>query len=171
MNEAYEELLAKSRDRQVIIKRQLQHLSRFSHKNFDHIVHEFHAAAFEQIDCLDCGNCCRALGPQLKESDIKRAAKTIGMDLIEFVDTQLRKDEDNDWVFTTMPCPFSEEDNRCSIYENRPRACVDYPHTQERGIQKQLGRLGRNTLFCPAAYLVAEKIIERFSKKSDPDKD
>ena len=150
MNEIYEKLLAKSRERQVVIKRQLQHLGRFNHKNFDHIVHDFHREVFEEIDCLDCGHCCRTLGPQLKESDIKRAAKSIGMDLQDFVDTQLRRDEDNDWVFLHMPCPFSEADNRCSIYDQRPRACVDYPHTEERNIQRKLVRLAHNTEFCPA---------------------
>jgi Fe-S-cluster containining protein len=171
MNPAYEELLAKSRERQAAIKRQLVHLGRFNHKNFDHIVADFHDEVFEGIDCLDCGNCCRALGPQLKESDIKRAAKTIGMDLVEFVETQLRQDEDKDWVFNHLPCPFLEADNSCSIYDKRPHACQDYPHTQERNIQRKLVRLSKNTEYCPAAYLIAEKIIERFAKRSDPDAD
>ncbi|MCK7471120.1 MAG: hypothetical protein MZU95_10325 [Desulfomicrobium escambiense] len=30
-------------------------------------------------------------------------------------------------------------------------------------VQKSLGRLAFNTEFCPAAYLIAEKIIERYA--------
>jgi Fe-S-cluster containining protein len=171
MKEEYSALLAKSRERQAVIKRQLNHLGRFNLKNFDHIVADWHAEAFAEIDCLQCGNCCRALGPQLKESDIKRAAKASGMELMDFVETRLRKDEDNDWVFNNLPCPFLEADNTCFIYDKRPHACEDYPHTTERNIIRKLPRLARNTEFCPAAYLIAEKIIARFAKKTDVDRD
>ena len=172
MKPEYAAILAKSRERQTEIKRQLTHLGRFNHKNFDHIVADYDAEVFAEIDCRECGNCCRALGPQLKDSDIKRMAKYIGMDINEFVETRLRKDEDNDWIFIGLPCPMLEDEtNLCTIYDQRPKACENYPHTTERNIQRQLPRLAKNTEFCPAAYLIAEKIIARFAKKSDPDRD
>lgn len=44
----------------------------------------------------------------------------------------LRVDEDNDKVFKSMPCPFLGEDNLCSIYDIRPKACREFPHTDRK---------------------------------------
>ena len=166
----YQKILDRGRDKHEQIKRQLTHLSKFNTKNFDHVVSDFHNEAFAEVDCMKCGNCCRHLGPLLQKSDIKRVAKEIGIDPIEFQSEQLRQDEEGDWVFKVMPCPFLEEDNSCNVYNKRPGACVDYPHTQERNIQRRLPRLAKNVLFCPAAVLISEKIIKRYSKHSDPDR-
>lgn len=166
----YQKILDRGRENHEQIKRQLIHLAKFNTKNFDHVVAEFHDEAFADIDCMKCANCCRHLGPLMQQSDIKRVSKEIGMDVVEFVETQLRKDEDGDWVFRTTPCPLLNGDNSCSVYSKRPGACIDYPHTQERNIQRNLPRLAKNVLFCPAAVVVAEKIIDRYSKRSDPDR-
>lgn len=166
----YQKILDRGRDREAQYKRQLHHLAKFNTKNFDHVVADFHAEVFAEIDCRECGNCCRRLGPLFNKSDIKRVAKEIGADPDEFQAENLRQDEDGDWVFNTMPCPFVGDDNLCSVYARRPAACEDYPHTAERNIQRRLPRLAKNVLFCPAAVLIAEKIIARYAKRSDPDK-
>ena len=51
---------------------------------------------------------------------------------IEFIDQYLYKDEDNDWVFKQLPCPFLDHSNYCIIYEVRPKACKEYPHTNRK---------------------------------------
>ena len=62
----------------------------------------------------------------------------------------LTVDEDNDHVLQTVPCAFLGEDNYCSIYDVRPKACREYPHT-DRVKQKQLLSLNlKNTEVCPA---------------------
>jgi Fe-S-cluster containining protein len=45
------------------------------------------------------------------------------------VETYLLLDEEHDYVFRQQPCPFLGVDNYCSIYEVRPKACREYPHT------------------------------------------
>ncbi len=30
------------------------------------------------------------------------------------------------------PCPFLGDDNYCSVYEARPKACREYPHTDRK---------------------------------------
>jgi len=163
MDSEYEALLNESRERNAFIKKQMKYLSRFNTKNFDHVVADFHEEVFAQVDCLRCGNCCRVVGPKMSEPEIRRACKASGHDQKRLMAEALERREDLGWVLKTPPCPFLGEGNACSVYETRPRDCSDFPYTTERGIQKTLGRLAFNTEFCPAAYLIAMRIIERYA--------
>lgn len=130
-------------------------------KNLDKIVQEVHSQVFEEIDCLACANCCRTLGPLFTEADITRIAKHFRMRLPVFEDLYLHVDEDGDKVFKAMPCPFLGADNLCSIYDVRPKACREFPHTDRKKIYQINHLTLKNTLFCPAAYLFVEKLKER----------
>lgn len=163
MDNEYELLLEKSRERNTLIKRQMKYLGQFHIKNFDHVVADFSEEVFSEIDCLKCGNCCRTIGPKMNEPEIKRACKAYGFELKSFVATKLVRHEELGWMCSSMPCPFLEEDNACGIYAERPKDCDDFPYMTQRSIQRDLGRLAFNTEFCPAAYLIAEKIIERYA--------
>ncbi len=76
----------------------------------------------------------------------------------EFTERHLRIDEDGDYVFRSMPCPFLGGDNYCSVYENRPNACREFPHTQQRDIREKLGITYHNTMVCPAVAEVLERL-------------
>lgn len=163
MVQEYIDLLEKSKERSEFIARQLKYLGRFNIKNFDHIVASFHDEVFERIDCLQCGNCCRSIGPKMNEPDIRRACKAYGLDQKSFVPEALHRDDELGWMFNKLPCMFLQEDNSCAIYDERPKDCDSFPYTRDRNIQKSLGRLAFNAGICPAAYLIAMKIIERFA--------
>ncbi len=163
MIDEYAQILAASAEKKEFIQRQMKYLGKFNIKNFDHIVHDYHDEAFEEIDCLQCGNCCRFVGPAFHEAEIKRIVKLAGLDHKRFVREKLFKDDALGWILKSLPCPFLCTDNSCSIYEERPRSCMDYPYTLERGIHKSLLRLARNTGFCPAACLIVDKITTRFA--------
>ncbi len=123
------------------------------------LMEELHRRAFDEVDCLECGNCCRSLGPRITERDLVRLAKIQRLSAAAFCETYLLRDEDNDWVFKTMPCPFLGEGNYCFVYENRPRACADYPHTEGRQVRSRLGELVKNAPVCPAVFLVLEGLV------------
>ncbi|MBF0779061.1 YkgJ family cysteine cluster protein [Streptococcus cuniculi] len=130
-------------------------------KDLDKIVQQMHREVFEEIDCTACANCCRTLGPLFTEADITRIAKHFRMKLSVFEDLYLKVDEDGDKVFQAMPCPFLGEDNLCSIYDIRPKACREFPHTDCKKIYQINHLTLKNTLTCPAAYLFVEKLRER----------
>ncbi len=96
-------------------------------KNLDDFVHDLHRKAFSTFDCLDCANCCKTIGPRLMEKDIDRLAKHLKMKALDFMAQYIVKDEDGDFVFKEHPCPFLLPDNACMVYENRPKACREYP--------------------------------------------
>ncbi|MFC3931610.1 YkgJ family cysteine cluster protein [Streptococcus dentapri] len=136
-------------------------LKRKAPKNLDQIVQKVHREVFEEIDCTACANCCKSLGPLFTEKDITRIAKHFRMRLPVFEDMYLKVDEDGDKIFQCMPCPFLGEDNLCSIYDIRPKACQEFPHTDRKKIYQINHLTIKNTLTCPAAYLFVEKLRER----------
>ncbi|HAN17039.1 MAG: Fe-S oxidoreductase [Bacteroidetes bacterium GWC2_33_15] len=130
-------------------------------KNLDDIVHQLHNEVFEEINCLDCANCCKSISPTLYEKDIERLAKNLKMKPSQLVDEYLQIDEENDYVFRQQPCPFLLSDNYCMVYESRPKACREYPHTDRKRFYQILDLTLKNTLVCPAAFDIVEKLKER----------
>lgn len=124
----------------------------------DDAFHRLHEDVFEEVNCLDCGNCCRSLGPRITDADIRRVSSALKIKPSELTVKYLRLDEDQDYVFRTMPCPFLGENNYCKIYENRPRACREYPHTDRRRMQQVLSITLKNMETCPAVFEIVERL-------------
>lgn len=126
----------------------------------DTLVHELHNRFSDEIDCLQCANCCRSLGPAIYDKDIERMGKALRMKPSEVVSTYLKIDEDGDYVFRSMPCPFLMPDNYCSIYESRPKACREYPHTDRKKFSQIYKLTVKNTSTCPIAYEVLKELVK-----------
>jgi hypothetical protein len=124
-------------------------------------IHALHDRYSAEIDCLSCGNCCRSLGPRITDKDVDRLAKHLRMKAVDFVTQYLRTDEDGDLVFKTMPCPFLGADNYCAVYENRPKACREYPHTDRKKFYQIYMLSVENASTCPIVYKVLEDIVKR----------
>ncbi|MCB0807144.1 MAG: YkgJ family cysteine cluster protein [Bacteroidales bacterium] len=131
-------------------------------KDLDETTHQLHFDAFHKINCLDCGNCCKTLGPRIVEKDIDRISKSLHLRPNEFIKKFLRVDEDGDYVFKSMPCPFLGADNYCSVYEVRPKACAGYPHTDQRKIHQILDLTLKNTKTCPAVFEIIENLKDNY---------
>ncbi|MBX3164795.1 MAG: YkgJ family cysteine cluster protein [Bacteroidetes bacterium] len=130
-------------------------------KNLDTLFHEEHEKAFLEIDCLSCANCCKTTSPIFLQHDIERAAKAKKMKVGDFIQTYLEMDEEGDFVFKSAPCPFLDKENYCTIYESRPKACREYPHTNRKNIKQILDLTFRNTLVCPAVLRITEDVKKR----------
>lgn len=142
-------------------KKYLAKIKRKPPKKLDEQMLEIHHEVFEKINCLDCANCCKTTGPLFTQKDIERLAKLFRLKPNQFIDKYLKIDEEKDYVLQTLPCPFLGADNLCSIYENRPKACREYPHTDRKKIYQINHLTLKNTLICPAAYEVVEKMMEK----------
>jgi Fe-S-cluster containining protein len=129
-------------------------------KELDKAFHEKHEQVFQEMDCLACANCCKTTSPIFYQADIDRLAKTLKMKVPEFIDTYLRVDEDNDYVLKSSPCSFLGHDNKCIVYENRPTACREYPHTNRKRMNQVLNLTFNNAEVCPAVYGIMEKLKE-----------
>lgn len=129
-------------------------------EGMDSVVHNLHDKISERVDCLKCANCCRSLGPRITDKDVERIAKALRLKTSLVIDKYLRIDEDGDMVFQSMPCPFLGDDNYCSIYENRPKACREYPHTDRKRFYQIYNLSIKNAYTCPIVYEVLEELTK-----------
>jgi Fe-S-cluster containining protein len=139
----------------------LQKIIRLSSKEADNLFNELHQKEFEKIDCLQCAKCCRDLGPLLTDRDIQKLSQFLKIKPSAFTEKYLRIDEDGDYVFKSMPCPFIGNDNYCAVYESRPTACRDYPHTDRKNIKGILDICIKNAAICPAVENILAEIDRR----------
>ncbi len=127
-------------------------------RQLDELFHSTHEAIFAETDCLACANCCKTTSPIFTNRDVERLAKSMRVRPAEFVDRYLRTDEDSDYVLKQSPCTFLNDDNTCSVYDDRPQACREYPHTDRRKMSAILDLTYRNTFVCPAVERIVDKI-------------
>lgn len=145
-------------------KKLFDKLKRTKPKNLDEVMGELHEEVFEDIDCLQCANCCKTTSPIFYQKDIERIAKRLRLKPSQFIDKYLHIDEDNDYVLNEAPCPFLDNDNYCLIYEDRPTACREYPHTNRKRFHQILNLTLRNTFICPAVFQIIEKLKIKMEK-------
>ena len=127
-------------------------------REIDNVFHRLHDEVFEEIDCLECANCCKTTSPIFYQTDIERAAKALRMNPGDFIEKYLKVDEDKDCVLKSSPCAFLNADNYCAIYEHRPKACREYPHTNRKKMVQIMDLTYKNTLVCPAVLEMVERL-------------
>lgn len=121
-----------------------------------------HKEVFANTDCLTCANCCKTSPPILNKEDINRLSKHLNISAKQFIKSYVLEDYNGEKTFNTVPCVFLADDNSCKIYELRPESCKRYPHTDEKEYPKRAILNVANTLVCPAAYNILEKIKLQF---------
>ncbi len=133
-------------------------LKNFDKKKLDTEVHQLHEDVFACTDCMQCANCCKTTGPLLTKQDIERLAKRERMKIGPFIDQYCKIDEDGEYVFKTMPCVFLADDNSCLVYDIRPKACREYPHTDRNKQFQILAITRKNADICPAVFEITERL-------------
>jgi len=141
-------------------KKLIMVLKKVRAKSLDREFNVLHDRAFEEINCLDCGNCCRHIAPVYQQKDITRLAKRFNCRPIVWEKEFTNVDDDNDRVAKTVPCPFIADDNYCIYYEDKPKFCRDYPYTDKTRLRNYLRETMENTKICPAVYLMIKWLRE-----------
>ena len=139
-------------------KRFLQSVRKLDVRKVDEAFHHQHEEVFAETSCLDCANCCRTTSPIFYQNDIERLARFFRIRPGEFIKKYLQIDDDNDYILTSSPCPFLGIDNHCAVYDDRPKACREYPHTHRRKMVQVMDLTHRNTLVCPAVLEIVERL-------------
>lgn len=139
-------------------KKWIQKLKKTNHRELDKVFHQSHEQVFRKIDCLACANCCKTTSPIFRDVDIKRISKRLRIPISQFIERYLRIDEDQDFVLKSSPCTFLGDDNKCSIYDDRPLACREYPHTDRKNMYQILELTLTNSQICPAVHEIMNQI-------------
>ena len=160
---AYREAINRAKSQKKRYRKLFLRLKSESSKVLDDSFHKLHEDAFEQIDCLSCANCCKTTSHIFYDRDIERLSKHLNMKAVDFVEKYLKIDEDGDQVLKSSPCPFLMDDNCCSVYEHRPKACREYPHTNRKRMHQILDITLQNTRVCPAVARIVEQLDQKVS--------
>lgn len=128
-------------------------------KDLDQRFHDAHQKEFAKRDCLACANCCKTTSPIFRQPDIRRMAKALKIKESQLIDRYLKIDEDQDYVLQKSPCFNLLDDNTCAVYEDRPLACREYPHTDRKHMYQIMDLTAQNTLICPAVATIVDKIL------------
>ena len=161
MQEEINGLPQRAKDRNKEHKKFFQKLKKKPPRNLDREMQELHETEFKRTDCLTCANCCKTTGPLFTNKDIERIARHFRMKPQQFIEGYLRVDEDNDYVLQQLPCPFLGADNYCSIYDVRPKACAEFPHTNRKDFHKISNLTIKNVAICPAAMNIVEEMMKK----------
>jgi Fe-S-cluster containining protein len=117
------------------------------------------ATVWSDINCLDCANCCKTMTPTFNKADITRISTHLGMTSKAFKEKWLMQDPDNgDWVNTTQPCQFLQADNKCSIYDVRPKDCAEFPHHNKKPFDLYNDTFKNNLIHCPATLTFVDRL-------------
>jgi len=153
-----EQFKVQSKNKEQENRKFLSSLKKKDSRKVDELFHKTHNDVFENTDCLTCANCCKTTSPIFYQTDIERVSKALRMKPGDFILKYLRIDEDRDYVLKSSPCPFLDRENYCTVYDNRPKACREYPHTDRRKMVQITDLTFKNTLVCPAVFEIVERL-------------
>ena len=155
------ELVKLAKDTHIETKKYFDKLKKKTPKNLDYVMQDLHDAEFKKTDCLKCANCCKTTGPLFTNADIERISKYLRQKPQQFIEHYLRIDEDSDYVLQSVPCTFLDNENACTIYDVRPKACREFPHTDRKKFQQITYLTLKNIAVCPAAFNIVEEMMKK----------
>jgi len=158
MQDQLRTLSKEAKDMQKLHKAFFIKLIKKTPKKLDSIMEELHELEFKKTDCLECANCCKTTSPIFTTKDIDRISKSLRIKTRQFIDKYLNLDTDSDYVLKSSPCTFLAADNTCNIYDVRPKACREYPHTNRKNFEKISDLTLKNVAICPATYNIVEAL-------------
>ena len=162
MKASLENLSKLAEEKKAESKKYFAKLKKKPPKRLDLLMQELHDNEFAVTDCLTCANCCKTSSPIFTDKDVARISKYLRMKEHQFISTYLKRDEDDFLVLHQAPCVFLDEaDNSCTIYDVRPKACSEYPHTNRKKFIQLTNLTLKNTEVCPAVF----NIVEALKKK------
>jgi Fe-S-cluster containining protein len=147
-----------------LFRRFLTKLEKEPPRGLDNLAVKTDKLVWAETDCLACANCCKTMTPTFTNTDIKRISAHLDMTEDAFKKKWLKKDRAGDWINTRQPCQFLNlKDNKCSMYEVRPKDCSGFPHHTRRHMVDYMHVFKQNIEYCPATFRLVERMIESTS--------
>ncbi|WP_456441656.1 YkgJ family cysteine cluster protein [Psychroserpens sp.] len=157
-----ENLSELSKEKKLENKKYFAKLRKKPPKRLDILMQQLHEEEFTKTDCLTCANCCKTTSPIFTDKDIFRISKHLRVKEQQFITTYLERDDDDFMVLKQAPCSFLDEtDNTCFIYDVRPKACSEYPHTNRKKFIQLTNLTLENTDVCPAVVNIVEELKKK----------
>lgn len=123
----------------------------------DLTVHKLNAEVTAEIDCTQCGNCCKSLMINVTVEETTLLATHLQLSKDDVKKIYLEESEEGQMIINKIPCHFLTN-NRCSIYENRFTDCRDFPHLHKPHFTGRLFGTMMYYSICPIVFNVVEKL-------------
>ena len=139
----------------------IESLSQYSKDKIDPLVRELLNEIEINVDCRQCGRCCKEAYPVVEESDKNALCKAMSISKKKLDEDYLEIDEDGNQIFRTQPCPLLQG-SLCSAYEYRMEGCKGYPHLRKSNFTKRSKLHQYNYSRCPQVYHLIEALKVHF---------
>jgi uncharacterized protein len=123
----------------------------------DTIVHKLHDEITPQIDCTQCGNCCKSLMINVTENEATNVAASLQQPIETFKANYIEESHQGKLIINTVPCVFLHQ-NKCTIYQNRFNECREFPHLHKPQFIKRLFGILYSYQICPITFNVIESL-------------
>ncbi|MDE3236817.1 MAG: YkgJ family cysteine cluster protein [Bacteroidota bacterium] len=110
-----------------------------------------------QIDCTNCGNCCKSLMINVTETEANSLAEHFQQSRNDFDAQHIEKGSNGLMIMNTIPCHFLT-DNKCTVYTHRFAGCREFPGLHLPGFTKRLFSVFMHYDRCPIIFNVVEEL-------------
>lgn len=135
----------------------VQFLKERNGEEVDAAVQVLNQAIEPQIDCTQCGNCCKSLMVNITAGEADRASAHLHMSREDFDDRYVEKGSHELMILNSMPCHFLHE-NKCTIYEVRFAGCREFPALHLPHFTQRLFTVMMHYDRCPIIFNVMEQL-------------
>ena len=125
----------------------------------DSMVHALSETITAQIDCTQCGNCCKSLMINITKEETIQLSNHLQISETQLIDQYIEQSEQGQMVINTIPCHFLKG-TTCSIYEHRFTECREFPHLHKPHFTGRLFGTMQYYEICPIIFNVVEKLKE-----------
>ncbi|HEX4957826.1 MAG TPA: YkgJ family cysteine cluster protein, partial [Lacibacter sp.] len=104
----------------------MNELKQMDVEEVDAAVQKLNQTIEPQIDCTQCGNCCKTLMVNITDEEADRASAHLQMTRQDFDEAYVEKGSHELMIINAIPCHFLKGTS-CSIYEHRFAGCREFP--------------------------------------------
>ncbi len=113
----------------------------------------------QEIDCTQCGNCCKSLLINISEAEADVLSGHLKQDRAQFDACYVEKGSHGIMIMNQVPCHFLA-DNKCGVYEHRFSGCREFPALHLPGFSQRLFTVFMHYGRCPIVFNVVEQLKE-----------
>jgi uncharacterized protein len=135
----------------------MEQLKEMNAEEVDAAVQQLNQLIEPQIDCTQCGNCCKSLMVNITAAEADKAAHHLHISREQFDETYVEKGSHELMIMNKMPCAFLSQ-NKCTVYEVRFAGCREFPALHLPDFNKRLFTVMMHYDRCPIIYNVVEQL-------------
>jgi uncharacterized protein len=132
-------------------------LQRQDASRIDSLVHALNESIAPQIDCTQCGNCCKTLMVSITPEERPFFAAHFNLPPAEAAAQYLTESMEGNTIMCQQPCVFLQ-DNRCTVYSQRFTDCRNFPHLHQPGFVRRMFSMVMHYGTCPIIFNVMEAL-------------